>query len=261
MLWQLKDRLSPTLKTSSSGESQRTGERPRPFAVPSCLFLPLCLSLWFDSRRSSDSKSRISVFVKHCRVKQGSVLLWWWWGLGVGGSQRWVRQILCTTKARSLLVWRMADSPGCVDKLLITTNGNIIHLSLINSYFWETNKQKVICPQQDDIHSSAVTSWHLGSWSLISTKGCGYDAPTCVPVLVFSCHSGFSVQSKDVAVTLKLFVGASELVGPVMNWWLCPGCTPTATHLAQARASCAQQVVMGKWMGGSVSWRCCNFLE
>lgn len=181
--------------------------------------------------------------------------------VGAGGGQRWVRQILCTTKARSLLVWRMADSPGCVDKLLITTNGNIIHLSLINSYFWETNKQKVICPQQDDIHSSAATSWHLGSWSLISTKGCGYD-PQPVCLCWFSLATPASLCSpKDVAVTLKLFVGASELVGPVMNWWLCPGCTPTATHLAQAPASSAQQVVMGKWMGGSMSWRCCNFFR
>lgn len=174
MLWQLRDRLSPTLKTSSLvSHSGRGGKAPairRPVS-PFLTSVSLAVVRLQTFKRWQESHQRL------CQTlpRQAGQCF------AVGRGQRWVRQILCTTKARSLLVWRMADSPGCVDKLLITTNGNIIHLSLINSYFWETNKQKVICPQQDDIHSSAATSWHLGSWSLISTKGCGYDPqPVCL---------------------------------------------------------------------------------
>lgn len=146
VLWQLKDRLSPTLRTSCSGESWG---RPRPLASPLARFLLLFFSPWFHFRHSSEVSDR--------PVFHG----------GAGGGQYWVQHILCTAKARLLLVWRMADSLGCVDKLLITTNGNLIHLSFINGYFSETNKQKVICLQKDDVSRLPMTNWHPGSWPLL----------------------------------------------------------------------------------------------
>lgn len=85
--------------------------------------------------------------VRHCQYQAGQCLMWFR-GLTFECNTSCSQQ-----KPALLLSWRMPDSLCCVDKLLITTNWDLIQLTFVSSYFWETNKQKVICPPvKDAVH-------------------------------------------------------------------------------------------------------------
>lgn len=185
--------------------------------------------------------------VKHYSVRQASVLC--------GGGQYWVQHILCTAKARLLLVWKMADSLCCVDKLLITTNENIIHLSFINSYFWEANKQKVICHQKDDVHRPpwqpdvlAADLWSGLSWS--------HPKPICTQSLWVRFQT-WDLGSLHVPVlqplkTLHWRALHWPSVGLVTLSWVNPNCKPPCKDPRIPVTLSVQEVVMKKWTSGPI---------